>query len=414
MTEQKIKDLFISANPEVSEHYKLLIRNTMEHLMEQEEQMKGSTKQAVKTVGRFSLKTIAIALLIAVLVSAVALAAIQWHIFDNLSLSFLFRANVSPTADSLIQGNLYKKTVNNVEITVKEAGYDGRTLLLEYAYRILDSDESYGITAEEMFGNPLPAGMTAGTFVSYREEEAEKALRDHNVGWWIDSLWINGEEIDMAGGSGDVIIGSDIPGEIIHTEYWRLDNIGVTLNGSVQISLPIGESQNLSDYSAFDHPEKYSEDGKLKMPEKGLVTFFYDTGDIQARIKVCHPEKKTVLREGTITVKEAAFTPLMTYITLGLESNPDARAVFLAENGKTTPDEDGNPDLGSYIMSLELVDGNGTVLFPAYPGMDSLGNGEVKFLYPALESLPDELWLAPVEYDGTADFNRAIPVITAE
>ena len=128
MTEQKIKDLFTSANPEAPEHYRLHVRNAMERLMEQEEQMKENTKQVVKTAGRYSIKTIAIAMMIVVLVSAAALAAIHWNVFDELP--FNLGKNVPPVAGSLMQENLYKETVNNVEITVREAGYDGRTLLL--------------------------------------------------------------------------------------------------------------------------------------------------------------------------------------------------------------------------------------------------------------------------------------------
>ena len=413
MTEQKIKDLFTSANPEIPEHYRLHVRNAMEHLMEQEEQMKDSTKQAVKTAGRFSFKTISIAVLIVVLAGAVALAAIQWNVFDTLS--YLVGKNVSPAAGSLMQENLYQETVNNVEITVREAGYDGRTLLLQYAYRILDVDEAYGITALEEFGEPLPEGMDAGTFVNYREEEAEKALREHNVGWNFDQLWFNGVGMDMPGGSGATIVGSDVPGEIIHTEFWRLDNMNVTLDGLTEITLPIGEL--LPDEECHNLYDR--ETGMYRMPEKGVISFTYDAKNFASQVKVLRPDRATVLPEGTVTVKEADFTPLMTYITVSLEVNPDTMAAFIAENGENMLDDSGNvitkhgplDVFEPLFMSLELVDSNGTVLFPDNSGLDSLGNEEAKFLYPAMETVPDELFLAPVSRDGSVDMNRAIPVI---
>ena len=413
MTEQKIKDLFTSANPEAPEHYRLHVRNAMERLMEQEEQMKESTKQAVKTAGRFSIKTIAIAMMIVVLVSAAALAAIHWNVFDELP--FILGKNVPSAADSLMQKDLYKETVNNVEITVREAGYDGRTLLLQYAYRILDTDESYGITALEMFGEPLPEGMKPDTYVSYKEEEAEKALREHNVGWQLDQLWFNGVGMDMPGGSGESIVGSDVPGEIIHTQYWRLDNMGVTLDGLTQITLPIGEIIPDEERSALMDRET----GMYRLPEKGVVTFTYDAGNLRSQIREYHPEKETVLSEGTFKVKELSLTPLMTYITVDLAVNPDALADFIAKNGEYMLDESGNPmfkhgpiDIFEGLVTrMELVDGNGALLFPDHPGLDSLGDTEAKFLYPFIENVPDELFLAPVNRDGSVDMSRTIPVI---
>lgn len=79
------------------------------------------------------------------------MAATHWNLFD--ALSFLTGAN--PTnADLVMRRNLYQTTVNNVEITVREAGYDGRTLLIQYAYRMLDVDTPLGLYREEFAGYP--------------------------------------------------------------------------------------------------------------------------------------------------------------------------------------------------------------------------------------------------------------------
>ena len=287
MNSNEFKDKLTSVAPEVPEHFHNRVEMTLENIVTQEAQMKESTKQAIKTAGRFSSKTIAIALAITLLVGAVAFAATQWNLFA--SIPFLTGNGTPKNADSVMQSNLYQGTVNNVEITVREAGYDGKTLLLQYSYRILDVDTPYGLTASEMFGDQIPEGMTADTIVEGLKGNAEADLEAHHVGWWIDAIWLNGKEMAMPNNSGSVVSGSTVPGEIIHTEYWRLDNEGFSLNGPIQISLPIGEQQDLADYSRKNHPEKYDVDGSLKLPEGGIVTFTYDAKDILAQVNTLHP-----------------------------------------------------------------------------------------------------------------------------
>ena len=107
-------------------------------------------------------------------------------------------------ADELMQSNLYQDTVNNVEITVREAGYDGRTLLVEYSYRMLDVDKVYGVTAAEEYGENLPDGMEPDTILEQLSDEAFDALAAHHVGWNFDQLWINGQGVDMPNNSGAV------------------------------------------------------------------------------------------------------------------------------------------------------------------------------------------------------------------
>ena len=161
------------------------------------------------------------------------------------------------SAAQLIQHDLYQETVNNVEITIREAAYDGRSLFLEYVFRMLDVNEPLGITAAEAYGDELPEGMAPDQYVYGLAENAEDLLYSHNVGWWIDGIWIDGKPLsDMPGGSGQYTSGNSIPGEFVETDVWRLDNVDVYLNGKVQISLPIGDRQNLDDYTMDEHPEK--------------------------------------------------------------------------------------------------------------------------------------------------------------
>ena len=150
-----------------------------------------------------------------------------------------------------------------------------------------------------------------------------------------------------------------------------------------------------------------------------MITFTFDAGDIQSRVKTYYPDKETVLPEVTAKVREAAFTPLMTYIYLDLKVNPDAMSAFIAENGEFVKDEDGTElwpytpmdVFESWVWSLELVDGSGNLIFPGQQGCEACGSDSADFIYPYLEKIPDELYLAPVEWpeedeDGNMDMSQ--------
>jgi hypothetical protein len=397
MNTDEFKKQLASVTPDVPEHFHNRVEMTLENIVLQEAQMKESTKQAIKTAGRFSGRTLVIAITLVVMIAAAALAATQWNLFGQLP----HLAGESPVnADSVMQKDLHTETVNNVEISIKEAGYDGRTLLIQRSYRMLDANEAFG-----------SKGL--------RWENEEKLYKDYHVGWWIDHIWFNGKCMDMPGGSESMITGSDVPGEIIITEAWRLYEEGVYLEGPTEISMPIGEIQDIDNY--YHHPEKKDADGNLLVPDKGMVTFTFDPGDVQSRVKTFHPEQEAVLPELTAKTADATFTPLMTYITLDIKVNPEAMAALAAKDGESSPAEDGEPlweyddeemyVLGPWVMSLALVDGNGNIMFPDHDGMDGYGADIAKFLYPYLENIPDELWMAPVDEEtGGVDMSRAVLV----
>lgn len=393
MNTDEFKKQLASVTPDVPEHFHNRVEMTLENIVLQEAQMKESTKQAVKTAGRFSGRTLAIALALVLVLAAAAFAASQWNLFGALP----HLAGESPVnADSVMQKDLHKETVNNVEISIDEVGYDGRTLLIQRSYRMLDVDRVLG-----------------------EEDNYEQMLWDRHVGWWIDAIWINGKETMMPNGSESTVAPSEEPGEIIITEAWRLYEEGVYLDGPTEISMPIGEIQNIDDY--YHHPEKKDAEGRLLVPDKGMVTFTFDPGDVQSRVKTFHPEQKAVLPELTAKTADAIFTPLMTYITLDITVSPEAMAAFSAENGEDSPDEDVEPlweyddeemyVLEPWVMSLALVDGNGNIMFPDHDGMDGYGADIAMFLYPYLENIPDELWMAPVDEEtGSVDMSRAVLV----
>ena len=408
MKVQEFKEQLASVTPEAPAHFHARVERTLENL--KEAQMKEPTKRNNRRARRHSTRAVVLAVLLAVMVCAVAVAATQWDLFTRLS---FLTGSAPENADQLMQSTLYQETVNQVEITVREPGYDGRTLLVQYAYRMLDVEDSYGITAGEVFGDNLPEGMTAETLLEGISDEALEALEAHQVGWNLDQLWINGVGVNPPAGSGGVYQGSTTPGELIFTEYWRLDQAGIQLNGPTEITLPIGaripaeERQTLFDRDT----------GLYRLPETGVLTFTYDAKELSGQVRTISIEEAKELPEVTARVAEAAFSPLMTYITLELQVNPDAMASYLQANGEGPRDADGNllwayggmDVFDEWLCSLELVDGSGTLLFPDHAGLDGYSNDWAEFLYPYLSSMPPELYLAPI-LEGQADMTRAVLV----
>ena len=401
MNEQKLQALFAAHTQELPEAFHRAMTQTLDGIVAQERMEQARGERPARAL-RLTRRTLVLAALIALLVATAAVAAYHWQVFD---LIWPFFSSGAPkNAGQVMKSNLHQETVNNVEITVKEGGYDGRTLYLLYSYRMLDVDVPLGELGGEGGIDTVP-------------EEAFERLDAHGVGWWIDHLWFNGSAIDMPNNSTTSYNATSAPGEMEVYESWRLDNVGLFLNGEVEISLPIGRKQALQDFSFQNHPEKYDENGALKLPEDGVVTFTMNVDAIQGQVITEHPNVETVTPEVTAKVTEVAFSPLLTYITLGLEVNPDAMAAFIAENGEGYCDEegrllfpyDGGHVFGDYLLSLSLVDGQGRELFPGVYGDNGYGNKWAEFIYPYIEDMPAELWLAPVT-DGQADMTYAIRV----
>ena len=398
MKQETFRRELCDLTPDVPEVFHQRVETFLQEKVAQEVNMKESTKRALYMGGRFSSRALIYALIAVLALGTVAVAATQWGIFGSLSEMLGMQP---PTADSVMQGDLHQETVNGVEITIEEAGYDGRTLFLQYSYRFPGIDE--------------PLGTVSKHGERMLTEDDMALFEQYNLGWWVDAFWINGQPMEMAGDSGSNDRGSENPGEIIHTEYWRLDNIDVELSGKVEIALPIGESQPAEYRKAiFDKAS-----GQYTLPDKGVVTFSFDASDTLSRVVTLNPNVETVTPEVTAKVSEAAFTPLMTYITLDLTANPEALAAFKQENGEGYYDEQGNllwPYSGmdmysGWIVGLKLVDGDSKELFPDAVGCNGVGNGWAEFLYPYMDpaNLPDELWLAPMDGD-TADMEYAIRV----
>lgn len=372
--------------PEMPESFHLRVEAFLGEKVREEAQASANPERCtLRTGGRIGRRALVITLIAALLLGTAALAATQWDIFRTLRVILGVQP---PTADSVMQSVLCHETVNGVDITVREAGYDGRTLLLQYSFRLPDMAEPLGDL---------------------------EPVTQRGVGWWVDAFWINGQAMDMAADSGSDYTAGDVPGEIIRTDYWRLDNLGVTLSGEVEIALPIGEMQPAEYRRAIYDAET----DQYTLPDRGIVTFRIDTGDTLSRVVTLYPDAEAVLPDVTARVTEAAFTPLMTYITLELAVNPASLEAYQAEHGMGYYAGDGTliwayggaDVFAEWAESLQLVDGAGEMLFPGYYGGNSLGNTWAEFIYPYLDAsaLPEEMWLAPVR-DGEADMTLAVRV----
>lgn len=340
------------------------------------------------------------AALLILLFTTVAYAATHWGIFD--SLSFLLGKTPPQSADSVMQSGLYQETVNNVEITVQEAGYDGRTLFVRVSYRMLDVEKPLGITAREAYGNHIPDGMAPDALMPEgAKEDAEALLEAHQVGWWMDCMWFDGRAVGMPSGSGAVISGSLTPGEIIVTEYWRLDNEGIQLDGVVDVTLPIGAWQDSEYRRSLLDPETK----EMKMPDRGAVTFHLDTGSVQEKVVTEHPNRETNIGNAAVWVSDVTYTPLMTYVKLRYRL-PEEEKDRLFGNGeeRTPPDS-----FSAALYQMELVDGGGNRLFPGNSGISAVASAWAELTYPALEEIPQALYLAPIE-NGQGDMMRAVRV----
>ena len=360
---------------------------------------------------------LAVSLLLFLSPASAESAASEWGIMD--SLFYRMGPDAAKNADQVLQRNLYTGTVNGMAFTVSEAGYDGQSLLIRCSYLIPDAKNAFGVSAEEIYGEFMPKSVKPGSFVEGLTEEGSELKEAKQIGWWYDQFWIDGKGVNLAVGAMQSLSGSNIPGEIIETDYLPLYKNGISLEGPVRISLPIGARPDLSEYDPEAHPEKFDAEGFLILPENNVVTFELDTKDILSRVRTFRPEKETEQPGFTAKVAKAAFSPLMTYITVETALKPGALEAYIAENGEGATDENGDLMFryGPYnvvtpwLESLTLVDGNGTALFPEELGLEENDEQKAEFLFPYIENLPEALFLAPYDQDaGKADMAGAVPV----
>ena len=333
----------------------------------------------------------------ALLVASVAIAAtlLGGSMFDHTM------GTTPENAAAITQTDLAYEKIGDAEIKVLEAAYDGISLFVSYSIRDLNAQSPMGVADD-------PSGMRLLT------QEDMDAIAKLNVGWWVDTIWIDGQPVGMPSMSGGLDVGTETPGEIVYSMLYRLDQENVFLNGdAVEIALPIGQRQTLD--SLVTDPDS----GQTVLPEKGMVRFTLDCS-VRDRIAELTPNLETVTPRWRARVSSAVFTPIQTYITVDWEVDPGVMETYIEQNGEGFKDEkgvlywkfDGVDAAGMDIQSLQLVDGNGVPVFETMEGFygnQGVGPKQAWFTFPYSETLPDQLYLAPTE-DGTIRMDYAIRI----
>lgn len=308
----------------------------------------------------------------------------------------------SAQASAYIAHDLAEVETNGYRVRVEEAVYDGMTLYVRYSIRDMSCDHLLGETNVDTGRRML--------------NEDEITAFDHApVGWWTDNLWLNGQNVDMPGLSGGETWAGDENGEIVVSEMYRLDQVGVFLSGDVQIDLPIGEKQHY-DYEMWQSMLK--EDGTFRKPDAGLVSF---TLNCDAPVTHYADGERVILPDGTAAwVESADDTPVKLYVTVRYEISDAQREAFRAENGEGYVFPDGTvmpfddvDMVGSWVYGLTLVDADGKPLRASLgygEGNWGVGSGVADYVFSHEDAYPEQVYLAPQTGEDSADMAWAIPL----
>lgn len=308
----------------------------------------------------------------------------------------------SAQASAYIAHDLAEVETSGYRVRVEEAVYDGMTLYVRYSIRDMSCDHLLGETNVDTGRRML--------------NEQEITAFDHApVGWWTDNLWLNGQNVDMPGLSGGETWAGDENGEIVVSEMYRLDQVGVFLSGDVQIDLPIGEKQHY-DYETWQSMLK--EDGTFRKPDAGLVSF---TLNCDAPVTHYADGERVILPDGTAAwVESADDTLVKLYVTVRYEISDAQREAFRAENGEGYVFPDGTvmpfddvDMVGSWVYGLTLVDADGKPLRASLgygEGNWGVGSGVADYVFSHEDAYPEQVYLAPQMGEDSADMAWAIPL----
>lgn len=376
-------------------------RRIREHAPEPTPQFTQAMEQALERIAReeehpsrrrLTRRQVAAVVVAALLILSVAMAAaLGRNVID-----FFTMGNVTDS-QRMIQKNLAHASFDHCDITIREAAYDGMSLYILYAVQDRDATQPLGMldprTGERYMQEPYTPGMQAD-----------------NVSWWIDGLWINGSEIDVPNMSVWNEFGTDTPGEMLCYQLWRLDQLGIYLDGQVEITLPLGERQPYETLT-------YDQQRRTLVPEEGVMTFTLDAS-IRDSVTVEHPDYRREIGGVTAWVSEAVYTPVQIYLTLNYQVPQAVLDAYIAQQGGQPEDEllqyTPMSVVSSWIFDMGLVDGAGTpVQNPTVflYGCEGLSDSQAWFSFPAMAELPSELYLALYDYNTEAfDLSRSIRV----
>lgn len=352
-------------------------------------------------------RTLAAILVAALMLAAVAVAAV---LRTDVISAFWGEENVNADMRGLIQHDLAETTVGNCTVRVEEAAWDGVSLYVLYSITDNTCDRMLGYEDPDHPEWPRSLG-----------EEDYQILRDNNVGWWSDNIWIDGMDTSIPGGTTWYEYGGDKPGEMLFYQLWPLAwPVGgaepVELSGKVTFSLPIGEKQP-HDTLVIDRDQDAP---RIQLPEKGMVSFTLDT-DVLTGVTKAQPGVASTFPDGiTASVSEAIFSPVKTYIKLDYQVPQAMMDDYIQANGEGYRNEAGEllwaygpmEMVGDWAYDLRAVDADGRQLFD-YPesdanGLQGLGNEGIWYLLPPMMDVAGPVYLAPVDGAGQADMSRKI------
>ncbi len=337
---------------------------------------------------RFRRMMLVLALMLAMLTSLAVAAALH----SSLLQSFWGRSfELDNALTAYWAQDVAQVTVGQYCVTVREAIYDGVSLYVQYSLRDTASTEL--LTEETLW-----------------------CFEDWPIGWWTDSLWINGQEVDMPNMSTENYVPGTQPGEVLVNTLYRLDQEDLQLSGLVRIAMPIGENPHLTyeDWQALR-----LDDGTRREPENGLVSF---TLNADAPVNRWTASRSATLEDGTtLSVLQADDTLMKLYVTLTFTASQDRRSAFIAENGEMRELGEGftyswtDADmLGSWVYNLTLVDSTGQPIASELEfseGLWGIGDNVAYYVFPHPEGALEDLYLAPLGSDGLGDMAYAIPLV---
>ena len=391
MKRRELNHALKAAIPQASPLFAQAIRGTIAQLKRADALKEEPVK--MKITKRRTM-TIVLAAIVLVATAAVAATLFTHGLFD------VTMGNTPQNAASITQYNLARETVDNTEITVKEAAYDGMALYILCGVRDQKADEPLGTVDED----------TGERFFLMDDYDS---LDTMNVRLWLDGLWIDGRHVGMPAMSvTDELPGAE-NGEVLYYYMLRLDQIGLYLDGrDVEITLPIGEPQEYETLTA--DPET----GELEQPGAGVITFRMDCSG-RDQIPVAHPNVVAESTNWSAKASQVVYSPLRLYITVDWEIKPEVLDAYIAENGdgyyengEKMWDYDALEVCGGDLMYMRLVDETGQPVFDAmhgYYGCNSVSNTQAWFTFPYAQTYPDTMYLAP-EIDGELDMAQAVRV----